>query len=226
MSRKPYLIGIVGGSGSGKTSFLRDLLARLSEKQCAVISQDNYYRPIHEQERDANGQPNFDLPTSIHVEHFHADVQKLTRGEAITKTEYTFNHRERQGRAITVEPAEVLILEGLFLFHYEQISKMLDLRVFIDADLAICKARRLERDAHERGYAAAHVEYQWREHVLPAYEKYIVPYREQAHLVVANHADYDAGIVTVTNLVLQKLASLSSQREEEAIVATTRSSPG
>jgi len=208
MSRKPFLIGIVGGSGSGKTSFLRDLLARLPEKRCAVVSQDNYYRPIHEQERDANGQPNFDLPTSIHVEHFHADLQKLIRGEAITKTEYTFNHRERQGRAIIVGPAEILILEGLFLFHFDQIRSMLDLRVFIDANLAICKSRRLERDARERGYAAEHVEYQWQEHVLPAYEKYILPYREQAHVVVMNHTEYEDGIATVTNLVLQKLASL------------------
>src|SRR5205809_972789 len=129
MSRKPYLIGIVGGSGSGKTSFLRDLLARLPSEQCAVLSQDNYYRPIQEQERDANGRPNFDLPTSIHIEHFYDDLQKLARREPITKTEYTFNHRERQGRLISVEPANILVVEGLFLFHFEHVREMLDLRV-------------------------------------------------------------------------------------------------
>src|SRR6266498_3598140 len=132
MSRKPYLIGIVGGSGSGKTSFLRDLLRRLPEKKCAVVSQDNYYRPIHEQERDANGRPNFDLPSSIHLDRFHDDLCKLLRGETITKTEYTFNHRDRQGRLITVAPAEVLILEGLFLFHFQKIRGLLDLRLFIE----------------------------------------------------------------------------------------------
>jgi uridine kinase len=102
VARKPYLVGIVGGSGSGKTSFLRDLLARLPEKACAVVSQDNYYRPIHEQERDGNGQPNFDLPTAFHLDHFHDDLSRLMRGEAIVRTEYTFNHRERTGRPITV----------------------------------------------------------------------------------------------------------------------------
>src|SRR5688572_16553033 len=205
MSRKPYLVGIVGGSGSGKTSFLNDLLARLPAAKCAVLSQDNYYRPIHEQERDANGQPNFDLPSSIHLEHFHDDLQKLTRGQSISKIEYTFNHRERQGRLITVEPAEVLILEGLFLFHFAQIRDLLDLRVFIEADLAVCKTRRLKRDANERGYEMLHVEYQWEQHVLPAYEKYILPGREHAHLVVANHEDYANGLERVAEHVLASL---------------------
>src|SRR6266446_4362650 len=121
MSNKPYLIGIVGGSASGKTSFLRDLLVRLPKEKCAVVSQDNYYRTIDEQQRDAEGRPNFDLPTAIHRERFHDDLHKLLRGESITKTEYTFNHREKTGRLITIAPAEVILLEGLFLFHYEEI---------------------------------------------------------------------------------------------------------
>lgn len=205
MIAKPYLIGIVGGSGSGKTSFLRDLLARLPEKQCAVVSQDNYYRPIHEQERDASGQPNFDLPTSIQLDHFCDDVTNLLRGETITKIEYTYNHRERQGRHITVEPAPIVILEGLFLFHFERIRAQFDLRVFIDAHVEICKQRRLKRDAAERGYSPEHVEYQWTQHVLPAYERFILPYREDAHVVVANHVNYDAGLDVVVELVLPRI---------------------
>lgn len=199
MSRKPYLVGIVGGSGSGKTSFLRDLLNRLPA--CAVVSQDNYYRPIHEQKRDANGQPNFDLPTAFQLDRLHEDLAKLLRGEAITKTEYTFNHRDRQGQLITVEPAQVLILEGLFLFHYEEIRRLLDLRVFIDADMDACKERRLQRDAVERGYPPEHVEYQWEQHVLPAYQQFILPYRAEAHIVVENHVNYEAGLEAVAHHV-------------------------
>ena len=82
MPRKPYLIGIVGGSASGKTSFLRDLLCSAAGASLAIVSQDNYYRAIHEQERDANGQPNFDLPTAIQRDRFHEDLCKLLNGEA------------------------------------------------------------------------------------------------------------------------------------------------
>jgi uridine kinase len=211
MSRKPYLIGIVGGSGSGKTSFLRDLLARLPANSCAVVSQDNYYRPIHELERDANGQPNFDLPTSIHLERLQDDLCKLLRGETVQKIEYTFNHRDRQGRLIIVEPAEVLILEGLFLFHYESIRALIDLRVYLETDVNICKARRLQRDAVERGYAAEHVEYQWEHHVLPAYQKYVLPCREEAHLIVANDVIFEEGIEAVTRQVMANIKEPRTQ---------------
>jgi uridine kinase len=198
MSHKPYLVGIVGGSGSGKTSFLRELLNRLPAKACAVISQDNYYRPLHEQERDANGQPNFDLPTSIYLERFRQDLRALLRGEAIEKNEYTYNHREREGQRIVVEPAAVLIVEGLFLFHDDEIRGLFDLRVFIEAPVEICKMRRLERDAKERNYPAEDVEYRWTHHVLPAYERFILPYRNDAHIIIANHASYDDGLEAVT----------------------------
>jgi uridine kinase len=204
MSRKPYLVGIVGGSGSGKTSFLRDLLARLPREKCAVLSLDNYYRPIHEQERDANGRPNFDLPTSIDAERFHDDLHKLMRGDSISKTEYTFNHRERLGRLITVESAEVLVLEGLFLFHYEAIRVLFDLRVFIEAELLICKDRRLKRDAEERGYPPEHTAYQWENHVLPAYQRFVLPYRDDAHLVVENHQNYEDGLETVIRQISER----------------------
>jgi uridine kinase len=199
MSRKPYLVGIVGGSASGKTSFLRDLLARLPADRCAVLSQDNYYRSLAEQQRDAHGQANFDLPTAIHREHFHADLEKLLRGETVTRTEYTFNQRDRTGRTITVAPATIVVVEGLFVLHYEEIRALFDLRVFIDAREDACKKRRLERDAAERGYDAAHVEYQWEHHVLPAYRQFILPYRDEAHVIVANHGGYEKGLQVVAD---------------------------
>lgn len=207
MPVKPYLVGIVGGSASGKTSFLRDLLKRLPDKACAVVSQDNYYRPIDEQERDATGQHNFDLPTSIQRERFHHDLCRLLRGETITLTEYTFNHRDKVGRLITIEPAPVLLLEGLFLFHYEEIRELIDLRVFVEAKEQVCKRRRLERDFLERGYPAEHVEYQWVQHVLPAYQQYVLPYREEAHLIVTNHVSYEKGLEVVAHHVMARISS-------------------
>jgi uridine kinase len=205
-SMKPYVVGIVGGSASGKTSFLRDLLVCLPAQACCIVSQDNYYRSIHEQERDASGQPNFDLPTAIQRDRFHDDLCKLLRGETITQKEYTFNHQHRQGRLLTLVPAKVLIVEGLFLFHYEEIRRLLDLRVFVDAREDICKQRRLQRDLHERGYPPHEVEYQWEQHVMPAYRQFVLPYREEAHLIVTNHTSYDKGLEVLTHHVLARLA--------------------
>ena len=206
--RKPYIVGIVGGSGSGKTSFLRELLARLPQGACSVVSQDNYYRSLDEQACDANGFPNFDLPTAIHRERFFEDMCALVRGETITRTEYTFNDRERQGVRITVQPADVLIMEGLFVFHYEEVRALIDLRVFIDAKEEVCKARRIKRDAHERGYLLEQVEYQWEHHVLPAYREFILPYREEAHIIVDNHGHYEPGLEALIQRVMAKIAAI------------------
>jgi uridine kinase len=206
MPTNPYTIGIVGGSASGKTSFLRDLLARLPERSCSLVSQDNYYRAIDEQARDPNGQPNFDLPTAIQREHFHDDLCKLLRGESVSRTEYTFNHRDRQGQLITVEPADVLLIDGLFIFHFEEVRKLIDLRVFVDAREEICKQRRLQRDLQERGYPPHEVEYQWEQHVMPAYRQYVLPYRDDAHLIVTNHTGYEKGLEVVTHHVLARLS--------------------
>ncbi|MBI3824201.1 MAG: uridine kinase [Planctomycetes bacterium] len=199
MPRKPYLVGIVGGSASGKSSFLRDLFARLPAAQCAIVSQDNYYRSIDEQAVDAAGMHNFDLPTAIHCDHFVADLHKLMRGETVTRTEYTFNQRDKPGRTIVVEPVAVVLVEGLFLFHFEEIRALFDLRVFIDAREDICKQRRLQRDGAERGYGPEHVEYQWENHVLPAYRQFVLPYRDEAHVIVTNHGGYEKGLEVVAH---------------------------
>lgn len=207
MSRSTYLVGIVGGSASGKSSFLRDLLVRLPADRCAVVSQDNYYRPIGEQVRDAAGQPNFDLPTAIHRDELLNDLRQLLNGDAVTRPEYTFNHRDRPGRTVIVEPAPVILIEGLFIFHFEDIRELFDLRVFIDAREDVCKQRRLARDAIERGYGPEHVEYQWDNHVLPAYRQYILPHRDDAHVIVTNHNGYEKGLEVVAHHVLTVIGS-------------------
>ncbi len=204
MNAKPYLVGIVGGSASGKTTFLRELAARMPPRTCAVISQDNYYRRIDEQHRDEKGIPNFDLPTAIHRDRLFADIEQLIRGETIVRTEYTFNKSERVGHLITTEPAPVIVVEGLFIFQYEEIRNLLDLRVFIDADIEQCRVRRIERDQRERGYSADFTEYQWTKHVLPAFQQYILPYREEAHLIVANHGIFSKGLEVIADHIMTR----------------------
>ncbi len=212
MSKQPYLVGIVGASASGKTSFLRDLVTRLPAASCSVVSLDNYYYPIETQ------QPAMPIagPTSIYRPMLQSaawlpatDLAKLLRGEKIVHSEYTYNHRDKPGGPITIAPAPVLLLEGLFLFHDDEIRATLDLRVFIDADEEICRQRRLQRDQAERGYTLEHSAYCWEHHVLPAYRQYVLPYRAQAHLVVANHTDYAEGLNTLTQR-LQTILTLGA----------------
>ena len=206
MSRKPFVVGVVGGSASGKTSFLRELVARLPAGACAVVSQDNYYRPKAEQHRDEAGEPNFDLPTAIDRDRFVRDLRALLAGQPITQREYTFNVTDRPPREIVIAPAAVLIVEGLFVFHDDEVRSLLDLRVYLDAPGAVCFDRRLARDLRERGYTEAMIRYQWDHHVRPAYQRYVRPHRDAAHVLIDCAESYAAGLDAVCQHIAARLA--------------------
>lgn len=205
MSKKSYLVGISGGSASGKTSFLKHLRAALPEGATCVVSQDNYYLPKEKQIKDENGQINFDLPTSIHRDAFYNDMLKLVNGETIQLQEYTFNNATRSSQLITLEPAPIIIMEGLFIFHYEEIKDKLDLRVYIEAREDIKLRRRLMRDKDERGYPEDVVMYQWHNHVMPSYRQFLQPYRDDSDIIVTNNQSYDKGLEVVVDHLLRKL---------------------
>ena len=207
MSGKYHIIGVAGGSASGKTSFLRDLEKQLPVGSVSVISQDNYYFPKEMQHVDENGEINFDLPTSIDREQFHKDLVDLSQGKSITKKEYTFNNQSAEPKLITVEPSPIIILEGLFIFYFKEIREMLDLRVFLDVREDIKLSRRIKRDAQERGYPEETVRYQWDNHVMPSFKAYLRPFRDDANIIITNNYTYDKGLKVFAdhlNMVIQK----------------------
>ena len=179
------IIGICGGSGSGKTSILNGLKNHYSNLCPTIISLDNYYLPKEEQIKDENGRINFDLPTALNREKIHADLCALIRGESVEMTEYTFNHSQTT-KNLLLEPSELIIIEGLFVFTYKEIFDLLDFSIFVDVCEKMQLERRMERDMVARGYSKSDVLYQWENHVLPCYDKYIEPYKDRASLLVLN----------------------------------------
>jgi len=190
---KPYLIGIAGGSASGKTYFLKLLRAFFTDDEVCIISQDNYYKPANQQLTDNQGMINFDLPEGVDDQQFLKDIENLSRNESFEMQEYMFNQPGVIGGMITIKPAPVIIVEGLFIFHFRAINKILDLKVFMDSKEDIKLARRLERDAKERGLTEEIILYQWHNHVIPAYNSYLLPYRDDADIIITNNATFDKG---------------------------------
>ena len=203
----PYLIGITGGSASGKTTFLQRLLAAFPADQICLISQDNYYHPRDQQFVDAQGVHNFDLPGSIDAAAYAADVLRISRGEEVRRTEYTFNNAAVVPQELVFRPAPIVVVEGIFVFHFEEIARLLDLKVYIDAQEHVKLHRRIVRDRDERGYDLADVLYRYTHHVAPTYEKFIAPYKHEADLVIPNNREFERGLAVLVGFLRGKVAA-------------------
>ncbi len=202
---KPYIIGITGGSGSGKTSLVEKLRETFTQEQLCFISQDDYYKPKEFQKIDEEGIANFDMPRSIYKKEFQNDLQKLMDGEVVTREEYMFNNDEATPKTLTFHPAPVIIVEGLFIFHYKKVRKLLDLKIFVHAKENLKVIRRIKRDRVERNYPLDDVLYRYQHHVLPNFEKYIRPYMEQADIVINNNDSFNNGLKVLTGFLKDKL---------------------
>jgi uridine kinase len=202
---KPFVIGIAGGSGSGKTFFLNCFLSHFTYKEVCLISQDDYYKPKDVQPLDENGIINFDLPQCIDDAKLLGDLNLLINGETIKKKEYTFNVNEAKARTLTLHSAPIILIEGLFIFHFKQIADLLDMRIFLDAEEEITLNRRLKRDIAERGYTHDMIMYQWENHVLPAYKAYLLPYKGTADRLILNNTHVADDIVSVSEELSEEL---------------------
>lgn len=202
---KPYVIGIAGSSGSGKTFFLKSFLNHFKDSDITLISQDDYYIPANTKTQEENRLYNFDLPTSIDRDAFYKDIKDLFDGKTIYKEEYTFNNPNIKPKMLEIIPAPILIVEGLFIFHYEEVNNLLDYRIFLDANEDVALERRLKRDLLERGYDHDDVMYKWINHVVPSYNTYLLPYKQITDKVIINNTDDPEVINSATNLISQDL---------------------
>lgn len=202
---KPYLVGITGGSASGKTLFLDKLLNFFDPTQICLISQDNYYKARHLQPIDDMGIQNFDTPDSIDFKQYADDIRKIQKGETVIRQEYTFNNPNKTPKMLTFEPAPVVLVEGIFVLYYPELADLLDLKIFIDAKDYIKVKRRIMRDKIERGYDLDDVLYRYEKHVMPTYEKYIEPFKHDADLIIPNNKGFDKALKIIKTYLKEKV---------------------
>ena len=200
--KQPLVIGICGGSASGKT-FLKDLLIKNSPPgKVRAFTLDSYYLPRDWQKADVNGYLNFDLPEAFNTQKMLYDFIDLTSGFSIEQPIYKYNISPPSIDFAIIEPAPVIIAEGIFLFYYKEMLNRLDTKVLIDAPFEVKRQRRIERDVRERGYELPEILYRFDNHAEDSYNSYVLPFKNEADYLIESQEAFDATYTLLLNQIL------------------------
>lgn len=183
--KTPIVVGIIGGSGSGKTTFARRLYERLAP-DAVVLSHDDYYKHLPEMTREEALAYDFDNPTAIDTHLLVEHLRLLTAGSSIDAPSYDFATHVRVDGVRHVEPASYILVEGLLIMADAALREMLDFVIFIDADADVRMLRRIERDCRERGADLSRAIKMYLDGAKPAHEVYVEPYKYTADIVITN----------------------------------------
>ena len=183
-TRKPIIIGVAGGTGSGKTTVANEILQRVGEKQIAYIQHDSYYCDLSHLTSDERGQVNFDHPNSLETELLIEHLRALQLGQAIEVPVYDFTVHARTDKTQHLEPHAVVLIEGILIFVERGLRDMMDVRIFVDTAADIRFIRRLKRDMQERGRSLDSVITQYMGTVRPMHLEFVEPSKRHADIII------------------------------------------
>ena len=183
MEKEFLVIGIAGGTGSGKTTLMKNLISRFGDV-VTVLSHDNYYRRHDELTYEERCKINYDEPAALETDLMAYHLDLLRKGESIECPVYDFTQHNRSNDTITVVPKRVIIVEGILIFENKPLRDLMDIKIFVDTDADVRLCRRIKRDVNKRGRTLESVLLQYQETVKPMHEKYVEPSKKYADIVV------------------------------------------
>ena len=205
------IIGIAGGTGSGKTTVVNNILKNLNTENVLVISQDNYYKDHKELPLDEREKINFDHPRSIDFELLTQDILKLKNGESIEPPVYSFITHSRTEETLLTHPKNVIIVEGILVLTHPELRNLFDVKIFVHADSDERLIRRIRRDIQERGRDLEEVLSRYQKTLKPMHEQFIEPSKNHADIIVPNmKKKNEVAIRVLSTLIKDKLVSTIS----------------
>ena len=180
---KILVIGIAGGTGSGKTTLMKNLISQFGGN-VTVLSHDNYYRRHDELTYEERCKINYDEPAALETDLMARHLDQLRRGEAIDCPVYDFTLHNRSYETVRIEPRPVIIVEGILIFENEALRSLMDIKIFVDTDADVRLCRRIKRDVNKRGRTLESVLTQYQTTVKPMHERYVEPSKKHADIVV------------------------------------------
>ena len=198
------VIGICGGTGSGKTTITDRIISALPPDSVIILQQDHYYRDLPNLPLDQRARQNFDHPGSLDTPLMVEHVRRLREGRGIDRPTYDFSRHERETKTVRLQPHPAIIVEGILIFENQPLRDLMDIKIFVDTDADLRFIRRLGRDIRERGRTLESVVEQYLATVRPMHMEFIEPSKRHADVIIPEGGHNEVGI----DLVIQKIRSL------------------
>jgi len=202
------IIGIAGGTGSGKTTVVNQITAQLSTLEVGVISQDSYYNDLSHLTMEERTQVNFDHPSAIDFKLLEKHLKQLKSGKTIQQPHYSFVDHNRTGDVTEVSPTKVLIVEGILIMSDPTLRSLYDIKIFVHADSDERLIRRLKRDTSERGRDPEEVINRYQKNLKPMHDEFIEPTKEFADIIIPNNHFNTVAIDIVKTINTNKLINV------------------
>lgn len=191
---RPMVIGVTGGSGSGKTTVSQDIIKRLAGESVVMIPQDAYYHDQSDKNMDERRMTNYDHPDSLDNELLISQLKQLLERKTIEQPVYDYTNHTRSTKKVEIQPADVIILEGVLLFTEAKLRDLLDIKIYVDTDDDLRFIRRMQRDIVERGRTVDSVVNQYLETVKPMYHQFVEPTKRYADIILPEGGANTVGI--------------------------------
>eukprot|EP00826_Nyctotherus_ovalis_P029507 TRINITY_DN2332_c0_g1_i10.p1 TRINITY_DN2332_c0_g1~~TRINITY_DN2332_c0_g1_i10.p1 ORF type:complete len:402 (+),score=116.74 TRINITY_DN2332_c0_g1_i10:162-1367(+) len=217
MNKKPLVIGVAGGTASGKTSICHIIMEQIGKGQCVLLQLDSFYKPLTEEENKNLQSYNFDHPNALDFDLVDKCLQRLVESKGTKVPLYDFKTNDRYGEK-TVESASVVLFEGILTFYQEHIRDLMDLKIFVNTDDDVRLGRRLVRDIKERGRTIESVITQYNSNVKKSYDEFIKPTMKHADIIIPRGRENAVAIQCVVNDIKLRMRKMGIQPEGKWIL--------
>ncbi|NPA42536.1 MAG: uridine kinase [Chlorobi bacterium] len=203
-----FIIGIAGGTGSGKTTVVNKIISELGTDDIGVIYQDSYYADLSHLSMEERKLFNFDHPRAIDFDLLYSHLQQLREGKSIQQPVYSFIRYNRTKDTVTVHPKKVMIVEGILIFADQRLRDMFDLKIFVHADPDERLIRRIRRDITERGRTVEEVLTRYQTTLKPMHEQFIEPTKVYADIIIPNDRRNETAIEVIKSVINHNLTGI------------------